>query len=51
MPEKPELRKRRPYERCHTDRRFAEWLRTQGLASDDGPTSAPTPAHGRERMW
>src|SRR5262245_62121596 len=41
MTEKPELRERRPYERCHTDRRFADWLRVQGLAQDDGATSPP----------
>jgi hypothetical protein len=35
MTDKREPGGRRPYERCHTDRRFAEWLRTQGLSEDD----------------
>jgi hypothetical protein len=50
MAERLELRERRPYEHCHTDRHFVEWLRAQGLLTDEGPTS-PTPAsRGRERI-
>ena len=46
MTEKREPREMRPYERCHTDRRFAEWLRAQGLSEDDWWSAAATGSCG-----
>jgi hypothetical protein len=50
MTDKAHPRERRPYERCHTDRRFAEWLRAQGLAEEEGGPPLPVAPFGNERV-